>query len=198
MLGLKDGRDVKSGETALECIKSASGDFVLQERVTEHSSLSHLSPNSLNTIRITTYICEGKVYHSPIAARFGVGDSPVDNFHAGGLGIGVRDDGTLLKTALKSSSGRRLIECTQNPNNGEPFEGYKIEHMDRVIDFVTKNHGRIPGMGMISWDVVISENGDPVVIEVNACQQNIAFAQYLHGRSLFGDNTPKMLKLIRR
>lgn len=198
MLDIKDGRDVKTGRSILELFQSTKSDFVLQERITEHSALAHLSPNSLNTIRLTTYICEGKVYHAPIAIRFGVGDSVVDNFHAGGLGIGVRDDGTLLKTAWQIDSHHRGIAYTQNPNNGEPFEGYKIPYMDRVIDFATKNHGRIPGMGMVSWDFVISEDGRPIVIEINLSKQNPRFAQFLHGRPLFGDNTPKMLELVKK
>ena len=198
MLDIKDGRDVKTGQSILELFQSTKGDFVLQERITEHSALSHLSPNSLNTIRITTYICQGKVYHAPIAIRFGVGDSFVDNLHAGGLGIGVQDDGTLLKTAWRIDSRHQGIAYTQNPNNGEPFEGYKIPYMDRVIDFTEKNHGRIPGMGMVSWDIVISEDGRPIVIEVNVSKQNPRFAQFLHCRPLFGDNTPKMLELVKK
>ncbi len=198
LFDFKDGRDVKTGQSVLELFQSTKGDFVLQERVTEHSALSHLSPNSLNTIRITTYICQGKVYHAPIAIRFGVGDSFVDNFHAGGLGVGVQDDGTLLKTAWQIDSHHQGIAYTQNPNNGEPFEGYKIPYMDRVIDFTEKNHGRIPGMGMVSWDIVISEDGRPIVIEVNLGKQNPRFAQFLHCRPLFGDNTPKMLELVKK
>lgn len=198
ILDLRDGRDARSGRSASEILKSAAGDFVIQERIKEHPALAHLSPKSINTIRITTYICEGKVYHSPIAIRFGVGDSPVDNFHAGGLGIGVKDDGTLLKTARGLKSHSQYVDYTSNPNNGEPFEGYKIPHMDRVIEFVTKNHGRIPGMGMVSWDVVITEDGKPMVIEVNLRCQNIVFAQHLHGRPFFGDNTPQMLKLVKK
>lgn len=198
MLDLRNGFDAGTGQSVLELFRSTRGDFVLQERVSEHRALSHLSPNSLNTIRITTYVCEGKVYHAPIAIRFGVGESLVDNFHAGGLGVGVKDDGTLLKTAWSLDSNHRGIPHTINPNNGEPFEGYKIPYMDRVIEFVSKNHGRIPGMGMISWDVVLTEEGVPLVIEVNVCDQNIRFAQFLHCRPFFGNNTPKMLKLVKK
>ena len=197
MLDLKDGRDVKTGKSALELFKLTKGDFVLQERVTEHSALTYLSPNSLNTIRVTTYICEDVVCRSPILVRLGIGASPVDNFHAGGLAVGVRDDGTLLKTALQIDSRHLFTKQTINPNTGEPFEGYKLPFIDRVIDFVTKNHGRIPGIGMVSWDLILTEDGDPMVIEVNVSKQNIAFIQYVHG-PIFGDNTPKMLKLIRK
>ena len=194
----QNGKDVKTGQTALEILNSTQGGFVFQERIYQHSAYAHLSPKSLNTVRISTFVCEGKVYHSPIAIRFGVGDSVVDNFHAGGIGIGVSDEGVLNKTGWRSLVHDVFEPCTVNPNNGELLEGYRVPYMDRIIEFAEKNHGKLPGIGVISWDLVVTEEGNPIVIEVNVSNQNLKFPQYMNGAPFFGEKTDKMLHILKK
>ena len=48
---------------------------------------------------------------------------------------------------------------------------------------------------MISWDLVVTEKGKPMIIELNVAEQSIKFPQFVQGVPLFGDNTVKMLSL---
>ncbi len=189
------GKDTLTGQSPLEAIELAQGDFVFQERVRQHSAYAHLSPKSLNTIRLITYICENKVYHVPMLIRFGIGNSDVDNFHAGGVAVGVSDDGFLNQTGWRTVSPAHFEPCTLNPNTGEELGKYQLPYVDRILDFAYKNHGRLPGIGMISWDLVVTEKGKPMIIELNVAEQSIKFPQFVQGVPLFGDNTVKMLSL---
>jgi hypothetical protein len=66
----------------------------------------------------------------------------------------------------------------------------------RIIDAAKRLHGRIPGIGIISWDFMIDKDENIVLIECNLSSQTIWGNQMLNGRSFFGDDTEKMIKLI--
>lgn len=52
-------------------------------------------------------------------------------------------------------------------------------------------------MGILSWDLTIDEEGQVVIIEMNSTGQSAWFPQFVNGESLFGENTPQILKLIK-
>lgn len=193
----ENGRDLSSGQTPLEAIESAKGDFVFQERIRQHPTYARLSPKSLNTIRLVTYVCEDKVYHAPMLIRFGIGDSDVDNFHAGGIAVGVSDDGLLNRTGWRTVSSGHFTPVTVNPNTGLILEGYQLPYVDQILDFAYKNHGKLPGIGMVSWDLVVTEKGNPMIIELNVSEQSVKFPQFIQGTPLFGANTDKMLYVLK-
>lgn len=69
-------------------------------------------------------------------------------------------------------------------------------HFKRVIGLIKEKHGRMPHLGILSWDITLDENANPVIIEINTTGQSAWFCQMVNGEPLFGDNTADMLKLI--
>lgn len=44
----------------------------------------------------------------------------------------------------------------------------------------------------------LNHRGEVVLIEANLTSQSVCFPQYTHGKSLFGDNTEKMLEYLKK
>lgn len=59
-------------------------------------------------------------------------------------------------------------------------------------------HANLPYLGILSWDLSLDTEGAVVLIEVNTTGQGAWFCQMVNGESLFGENTGKMLQLIRK
>ena len=59
-------------------------------------------------------------------------------------------------------------------------------------------HANLPYLGILSWDLSLDTEGAVVIIEVNTTGQSAWFCQMVNGESLFGENTGKMLQLIRK
>ena len=59
-------------------------------------------------------------------------------------------------------------------------------------------HANLPYLGILSWDLSLDTEGAVGLIEVNTTGQSAWFCQMVNGESLFGENTGKMLQLIRK
>ena len=185
--------DKKNNMKLCDLIKKYGDNFIVQECITNNKQLSKLYDKSLNTFRVITYTIDGKMYHVPIALRIGSAGNEVDNIHAGGMFIGVKDDGNLMNMAFTEYKKEYL----QHPDSKVKFESYKIDGIDKMINIAYKCHGRTPHIKLISWDFTINDKNEIVLIEVNLNGQSIWFPQMANGRSAFGDNTEYMLNLIK-
>lgn len=193
VLDLKNGIDVKQNEGLQEIFKSYGTNFLVQNFIRTHESLKSLNPSSVNTIRIITYISEGKVYHCPLAMRIGASDAEVDNIHAGGFCIGIKDNGYLNENAFTEYGEKHSV----HPKTGMVFGNHCIPSITDAIKLVETKHQLIPRLTFISWDVTIDEDGKPLIVEMNTRNQSAWFPQMVNGLSLFGENTPKMIKMLK-
>jgi hypothetical protein len=171
--------------------------YIVQLRVKGQKEYEKLHPHSLNTIRIITYIADNDVYHAPLCLRVGCGHSTVDNIHAGGIGIGVTDDGVLKKYGYQLGYGDSKVKYTCHPNTGVVFEGYKIPGTYDMIDVAKRLHCRTPHLGIVSWDLTMDHRGKIVLIEGNLQGQGVWFPQIVHGEPIFGEQTAYFIKLAR-
>lgn len=190
------GRDVcifHNGADPNSILDDFGEEFVVQEIISQHSSLSTLNPTSVNTFRVITYLCDEDVKICPIALRIGRSSSDRDNIHNGGICVGVNNDGSLKSMAF-SEYGERFIK---HPDSNIIFDGYSID-ISRILNVVKDMHSRVPYLGIISWDLCIDEENKPTLIEMNTTGQSAWFCQMVNGESLFGENTAKMLKLIKK
>ena len=128
----------------------------------------------------------------PLALRIGQGGSFLDNAHAGGMFIGVSDEGELGNIAFTESG----LHFEEHPDTNIKFDGYKLEFVPEIIETAKKMHLNAPQLGIISWDMTIDKEGMLVLIEANTRGQSIWFPQMANGRGAFGDNTEEILKYI--
>ena len=192
IVNIENGMDIKNNLTVEKLLEQFGNNFIVQELITNSNDIRKIYNKSLNTIRVITYIVDGKLYHLPLAMRVGQNGNEVDNIHAGGMFIGVSDNGELMDNAF--TEFQNIYK--EHPDSGVKFKGYKIHGINNVINIAYKCHGRTPHLRMISWDFTIDNNDRVVLIEVNLNGQSIWFPQMANGKSAFGDNTEYMLKLI--
>lgn len=125
--------------------------------------------------------------------RIGRNGSIVDNAHAGGIHVGINKDGTLKKIAFSECGEKFEI----HPDTNVKFENYKIPKIAEMIEFAKTHHYKIPHVGLIGWDFTLDNNSNIVIIETNIQCPGISFVQYANGQSLFGENTEKMIRMLK-
>lgn len=144
---------------------------VAEEYVRQHSVLSELCPDSVNTIRIVTVVSkrrpvtrDGKYMDVAYAAiRIGAGSSVVDNFHSGGMCASVDvETGEVMTHATDMNC--HIFET--HPVTGAGIKGLRVPYFREAIELVRKACDMPLVEGQIGWDIAIGEDG-PQLIEVN-------------------------------
>lgn len=193
-----EGNDLNKETSIDDLINSDYNDFIIQEKMVQHTSFSALYPNSINTIRAITYIANEKTYHADLCLRMGTGGIKVDNIHAGGIVIGLSEDGDLNEYAYKLGYSDSKIKLDKHPDTNISFKSYKLEGIKGIIETAIDLHGLTPHMGIISWDFMVDRNRDPILIEANYMGQSVWFPQIAHAKPIFGEHTEYMLKLLKK
>jgi hypothetical protein len=191
LCNFKNGIDIKSNKTVDEILQEYQSNFIVQRKVINHESINRLYSNSVNTLRVITFITEDGIHLAPLSMRIGIGGRFVDN---GGIFIGVNLDGTLYPEGF---SKKHIKRYKKHPDTGIVFEGYRIEGVKEITNACMKLHSMLPQLKMLSWDMAYDENGNIVIIEVNTTAQSVWFPQMVTGKSIFGEYTAEMLRLAR-
>lgn len=181
-----------------ELFNQYDGNFIIQEKIIPSKKLSLLYPNAINTFRVCTYTVNGKVYNSPISLRIGGSGSKVDNIHAGGMVVGVDNEGNLLSTAYKIGYGFEDRRFESHPDTNAIFKEQKIEEVKDIVRFAKELHGKYIGLRMVSWDFTLDVNNMPVILEANLCGQSVWFPQMISGREMFGEQTEAVLNEFKK
>lgn len=169
-------------------------DCVVQKLIQQHSELDRVHKGSVNCIRITSILFEDGVHILSAVLRMGFGNSKVDNATAkdnagyDGMSCGIDQNGYLKKIAHGYITGNG---CEQHPD-GLVFEGFKIPSFDKAVELVKFAHPLIGHFRLVSWDIAIDKEGDPVLIEANMRKGSINFHQFNNG-PIFGELTNTVL-----
>ena len=178
----------------IECTLKAIGrNYVIQECLENQDDIKALNSSSLNTFRAITYIVDGEINCSPIILRIGRNKSYRDNAHAGGIFVAVSNNGEIISNG-KTEFGE---DIEIHPDSNIKLKGYKIQNVYKIIDAAKKVASLLPRVGVIDWDFILNEKGEPVCIEGNMFWGGIWLIQMSHGVSAFGDNTARVLQLIK-
>ena len=192
LVSMKNGIDVNSRKSIDEIISLMGNNFLIQEKIVQHSSFSKLYDKSVNTLRVITYILKEKIYVAPIVLRIGKEGAIVDNAHAGGMFIAVSDNGKLREEAFTENQKR----FKKHPDTNIVFKDYQLPYIDKVKEYAINLHKNIPMLDYVSWDFTINNNDEIVLIEANLCSQAVWISQMAHGTAFFGDNTAEILSII--
>jgi len=172
------GRGIRAFEVSDDNIESVYEELsdcptgVVEAFVVQHSELSKLSPDSVNTIRIVSISSNkrsvtdngDKVDIAYASLRIGGGGSVVDNFHSGGMVAAIDMKTGKLVTNAADMAGNVF---TKHPVTGIEIKGFEIPYFSEALEMVKDAVRKNKIEGYLGWDVAISETG-PVLIEVNA------------------------------
>ena len=139
-----------------------AGKVLLEECVVQHRDLMALHPCSVNTCRVISFTHGKKT--RVVAAYLRIGNGKyVDNFNNGGMVVPIEEDrGEIIYPALDKSG--HLYDV--HPLTGVPIKGFKIPLWDEVIALVERAGQVVPQVGVVGWDVCVTDNG-PLLIEGN-------------------------------
>jgi len=174
-------------------LRSYGSDYIVQETVVQHSSMSRLNPTSLNTIRLYTYrrrsIANNEIVILGSLVRFGGKGAICDNACAGGGTCIVRNDGSVDDVI------RRGLTLKTESLADRGIKDFVIPNWEQVKSVVTRLHKRLAFLDICGWDVGIGQNGEPIFVEVNS-KPDCEFIQSSVG-PMFGEYTDELMEKIK-
>ena len=185
--------NVKDGRDTLLKFLSEHNNYLIQTIIRQHSEINKIYPDSINSIRIVTCHYNGSTSVLSAVIRMGVDGNKLDNASQGGLFCGINDDGSLKKYAYSKTG----TATTKHPQ-GAVFSECHIPNFQKCKELVIRLSNRFIRISkLISWDLAIGEDGDPLLIEVNLCYGGADIHQIANG-PLFGDLTEEVLDQVFR
>ena len=147
-------KDFESVEKMYEYAKN-SGKPLAEELVEEHHELKRIYPKSLNTIRMVTVLTEGETHIMYAIIRIGSGGMEIDNISSGGMYCPIDvETGVIIGPGCDYNI--KTYEC--HPDTGVKLEGIQIPKWDEVKQLVNDASKVHPELGLLGWDVAISED----------------------------------------
>ena len=196
MLFQKDDNGVffsnKNEKLSEDYLMAYGNNFVLQKALSQHSDLSKLNPDSINTIRIATYrsVKDEKVHLLASIIRIGKNGQFVDNAHAGGRFVGVNVANGKLGSYTCDQYGQKTN--TWNDVDFSNSELY-IPCWERVVSFAQMVGEKVIHHRLLAMDISVDENGRPWLVEYNLG----GFSQWLFeftGQKPFGNYTDEIIQ----
>lgn len=192
VLNIISGCDLISGKSVEELLQTMPSDYVIQERLQCHESIANLYKDSVNTFRVITYRWNDEIKHCPTIMRIGSHGAFLDNAHAGGMFIGIDDDGTLHDVAFTEFNN----SFSEHPDSKILFKDYRISLFPKILAAAETLHVLIPQLGLINWDFTLGNDGVPILIEANTFGGSIWLSEIAHGKGAFGLDTGDILRWI--
>lgn len=153
--------EVKNVEEFLAYIKDNR--MYLEELIIQHKKMSALAPASVNTIRIMTFVNNGKSEILYAALRVGNGSNDVDNFHRGGMGVSIDTKTGKLK---KEAIDKDLRHFKKHPITKVTFNNYQLPYWNECKELVLKAALVNENIHVVGFDVAIGKDG-PILVEGN-------------------------------
>ena len=164
----------------------------LQEVIRQHPAIAAIWNSSVNTMRIITMLTiRGEVIIIGCAMRFGVGQSIVDNWSAGGVAAGIDTETGRLRKYAGDMFGK---QHTQHPSSQFTFDGFQIPEWPAILDAARAIQKELPFSKIAGMDLCLDENAKPVLIEINGLP-DWTVPEQLNGPMLAN---PQILKALRR
>jgi len=140
------------------------GAFVVEELIKQGEDMAILHPQSINSLRASTFVLKGQVHINAIVLRMGLGDSVVDNAGSGGIYASVDPECGLVQTDARDYKGRHF---NIHPDTGVQIIGYKLPKWDEALSLIHKMATCQEGSTLIAWDIAYSDKGW-LMVEGNA------------------------------
>ena len=139
--------------------------MLAEEIIAQHEAISEFCPNSLNTVRVNTFLDVHNVAHILTATgRFGRVGNFLDNPKQGGCFVDVDPmSGVIISDAINIFHKR----FKAHPDTGKIFKGFQYPAWKKLRATVKTMAKMIPQLRHVAWDIAINAEGEPVLVEVN-------------------------------
>lgn len=171
----------KEGNDVLLKRMSISSNMIAQEVVKQHEVMSLLNKSSINTLRIASLFIDGETHIITQFVRIGCEGQLVDNVSSGGMYCGINNTGKLNEFGYNHLG----TPCKTHPS-GAIFNDIVIPNYEECIKTIKRLTPKMSNISKLqSWDIAITEDGKPLLIEPNFEYPDILVNQIACG-PLFG------------
>lgn len=158
-------RMAAEGMDISECFQKviAGGPCVVEQCIDQASEMAQFHPQSVNTIRISTFNNAGAVKILFSMSRTGIGDSVVDNLAQGGIIALINTESGKIQSDGYTKNGD--IYQT-HPDTGCVFNGFQVPYWPDLLHTVLKAAQAFPQHNYICWDFALTGSGW-IMVEAN-------------------------------
>jgi hypothetical protein len=188
----RDGSILRAGNKVLDerFLKDYPYDFVLQEVVVQHPFFAQFNSTSNNTLRVFTYrsVANDYVHTLHTLLRIGRKGSYLDHDNHGGVAIAVTPELRLKHEAI-DANGRKRSEL-----HGIEFSRVGVVPcVSEIQSMARAMSSRIHYGRLVAYDFTVSEDGIPILLDVNCHGNGVSHYQMCNG-SIFNDLTQEVLE----
>ena len=145
--------------------------IILEELIDAHDEIKKLNKDSVNTVRIVTYVKNYKATISSCFMKVGRKGAFVDNGGAGGILVHIDPERGCLDSNGIDECG---IIYETHPDNGYEFKGIQLPDWESAIKKAKEIALQIKDARYIGWDFTYTSDGKWIVVEGNAMTQFFA------------------------
>lgn len=129
---------------------------VIEELIEQVIEMSEFHPQSVNTIRFTTYFSENKLTKVQTVLRMGCGNNYVDNAGAGGVYALIDLETGIIKDAAHNEQGQTFLF---HPDTGKQIIGVNIPKWKELNNLVEILVRVVPEQKIVGWDFALTPKG---------------------------------------
>ena len=140
------------------------GSMLLEETIRQSGEMASFHPASVNTVRVVTFVSDGKPALLWAFLKTGRGGSFTDNGASGGIMAGIDLCGGRVVTSGVDEAGTRYA---RHPDTGVPFVGFAVPEWDDLRRRCESLASILPQVRLVGWDMAHTASGW-IVVEGNA------------------------------
>lgn len=141
----------------------SKGDFVVEELIVQGKETALVHPQSVNSLRVMTFVLGKNVHIIGVTWRIGVGGATMDNAGSGGIYASVDPKYGFVQTDAINFRGEHF---NIHPDTGIQIVGYNLPKWNEAVSMIYDMAMNIRGTTLVSWDIAYSDKGW-VMIEAN-------------------------------
>ena len=136
-------------------------DYIVEEMITNESSIDAINPTSLNTVRVYTVLQRnGKARILGVMLRVGRKGNHVDNWGSGGIGFNFDVETGICVGYGRDKQNRPFIF---HPDSQIQMIGFHLPHYDELKHYVMRLSKVCPQARFVGWDIAITPKGFDLV-----------------------------------
>lgn len=181
-------------KTMDKLLKQYKGNFIIQKLIVQNDFFKQFNKNSVNTMRIVTFLFKGNFYVLSSFLRIGGKNSRLDNVSSGGSFIPISKDGILDTFSYRENLDTH--DLIRQENLKISMNDRAVPHWKDIIKKLEEYHYKLSHFGIINWDVTLNNKNKPIIIEYNLLDSSVYFHQ-IHNGPIFGDLTLQVLNTLK-
>ncbi|MBW6465956.1 MAG: hypothetical protein K0B06_05590 [Brevefilum sp.] len=149
--------------------------YIVEEVIVQHPDLAAFHPSSLNTIRVSTVVTKNGVkIMKPSFFKMGNHGSVNDNYSSGGLLSEIDINTGIIYTGGFDKNRNQYFS---HPTSKLQIKGFRIPFWEEIRSFAQKLAYVVPQNRYVGWDIALSINGKPLLVEGNEHGDFFTFTQ---------------------